>query len=249
MSLPFDSIIACGDSYTEGCKDILSIGQEQTWPGQVAGYFSVPFVNLARGGSSNYEIALQPVQALEQNTWDFEPQRPLMIFTFTIDYRMPYYDFDLGRIHSVFTIDPKVLDRVGSTRIRNLRSIMPYLRTGTELCDGTYDGYQLQTQSAIRVANRYKTLIPHAQIIWGFGHCNCSDIPYDQRFIDDQLQQQWYPHLDSCYNEDLPLRRPLQWFSNRDQFWISSKDIHPDRRGIDAYAQAMIAVIKRRFSL
>ena len=40
---------------------------------------NVPWVNLAEGGSSNYDIALQPIQHMD----DKPSNKPLFIFGFT----------------------------------------------------------------------------------------------------------------------------------------------------------------------
>ena len=60
--MEFDYILACGDSFTEGCQNIIKKGPEGTWPGMVAKYFDVPFDNIALGGSSNTIISYQPVR-------------------------------------------------------------------------------------------------------------------------------------------------------------------------------------------
>ena len=256
MTQPFDSIIACGDSFTEGCQSELKISVRQTWPGLVAEHFFVPVVNLGQGGASNYEIALQPLQAAASRLWPTNLHRPLILFTFTHDYRMPYYDFDLGKINSLFTID---VERIkGISRFSDV--LVPALNQGLDDVENRYavssrikekiDGYQHQTHAAINLANSLAKLMPQAKVLWGFGHCLYSDLEYDvRRDLNDRkkLHRQHYRHLDTCYNEDLPLRRPLQWISDQHQLWISKTDIHPNRKGIEAYARAMIEIIDRRF--
>ena len=63
----------------------------------------MPWVNLAEGGSSNYDIALQPIQ----HTYDKPSNKPLFIFGFTVDHRITYFDYDLGKIKSFYTILPR----------------------------------------------------------------------------------------------------------------------------------------------
>ena len=53
--MEFDFILACGDSFTEGCQDQIGKGVEGTWPGMLAERFGVPFANIASGGSSKVE--------------------------------------------------------------------------------------------------------------------------------------------------------------------------------------------------
>ena len=55
----------------------------------------MPVVNLSRGGASNTEISLQPLNTLSK----FE--RPLLIFGFTVDYRIPYFN-SMGNLHSMY---------------------------------------------------------------------------------------------------------------------------------------------------
>lgn len=254
-ALPFDSMIFCGDSWTYNHNSNQGITVETMWPAMVAEHFGLSHVNLGKGGASNYEIALQPVQALSEHRWPDHTQRPLIIFTFTHDYRMPYYDFDLARIDSFFSLNIKRLKGIN----KYAKAMRSMIERGLATVENRYmpshgsqelmDGYQHQTRSAIALANGYTKIIPGATVLWGFGHCEFSELEYDQRRLGDQIQQQHYQHLDSCYNEDLPLRRPLQWLSDEHRLWINNaNDIHPNMRGLEVYAKVMIDVIGQRFS-
>lgn len=254
--LPFDSIIACGDSFTEGCCDQININIEDTWPGQVAAHFRVPFVNLACGGASNYEIALQPISDPNCMHLECAPFRPLLIFAFTIDYRLPYYDFQLGRLQSCFSVLPEHLDRWPAGRDQKQHARQGFLpvrpchikqnpaAAQTGLC---LDGYQFQTFQAIQTAMRWKKLIPTAKILWGFAHSDHADLPYDQHW-EDNLQRH-YGYKDHCFNEYLPGRCSLQNFSCSNHLWISANDCHPNKQGIDLYAKVMIDVMIKHFKL
>ena len=94
--MEFDYILACGDSFTEGCQDIIGKGPEGTWPGILANHYGVPFDNIARGGSSNTTISMQPI--LEWNNIKnlSNAKKPLLIFGFTMHSRLTYY---LSLIH------------------------------------------------------------------------------------------------------------------------------------------------------
>ena len=84
--MEFDFILACGDSFTEGCQDQIGKGVQGTWPGMLAERFGVPCANIARGGSSNTTIALQPVNTPHDEHWKGlgSATKPLIIFGFTV---------------------------------------------------------------------------------------------------------------------------------------------------------------------
>ena len=63
--MEIDRIIASGDSFTEGAKNVINITSVETWPARLGNKLNVPWVNLAEGGSSNYDIALQPIQHIK----------------------------------------------------------------------------------------------------------------------------------------------------------------------------------------
>ena len=79
----FDSIIACGDSFTK----YHMTADGDMWPNLLSRHYEVPYANLARGGSSNYEIALQPLQHTPDNMEQFK--KPLIIFGMTTPWRLP----------------------------------------------------------------------------------------------------------------------------------------------------------------
>ena len=118
--MDFDFILACGDSFTEGCQNIIGLGPEGTWPGLLAKKYNVPFANLASGGASNTLIALQPVNtphgqlSLGHSTeWKGleNAKKPLIIFAFTVLDRWTYFDGDMGRVTSHFSIDPEFMTK------------------------------------------------------------------------------------------------------------------------------------------
>ena len=72
--MEFDSIIACGDSFTRYHKTAI----EKTWPSLLGEHYNVPWANLGKGGSSNYEISIQPLQNMPDNLEQFK--KPLIIY-------------------------------------------------------------------------------------------------------------------------------------------------------------------------
>ena len=65
--MDIDKIIASGDSFTEGAKNVINITSVETWPARLGKKLNVPWVNLAEGGSSNYDVALQPIQHIDDH--------------------------------------------------------------------------------------------------------------------------------------------------------------------------------------
>ena len=98
--MDIDKIIASGDSFTEGAKNVINITSVETWSPRLGKKLNVPWVNLAEGGSSNYDVALQPIQHID----DKPSNKPLFIFGFTVDHRITYFDYDLGKIKSFYTL-------------------------------------------------------------------------------------------------------------------------------------------------
>ena len=83
--MKFDSIIACGDSFTN--YHLTPI--KSSWPHLLGQHYNVPVANLGKGGASNFEIALQPLQYMPDNIEDFD--NPLIIFGMTTPFRLPVY--------------------------------------------------------------------------------------------------------------------------------------------------------------
>jgi hypothetical protein len=100
----FDAIVACGCSYTQGERRKLNIGLNETWPGILAQELGVPFENLAISGADNYNIALQPYLH-QKNTYS----KPLYIFNFTVDYRLPVFSYRYFTMESLHSILPEHL--------------------------------------------------------------------------------------------------------------------------------------------
>ena len=120
--MEFDSIIACGDSFTWYHKTAI----EKTWPALLGKHYNVPFLNLARGGASNFEIALQPLLQLNLDSYAPQPflnsysdmanmaqyKKPLIIFGLTTPYRLPVFEPKGCRIGSISSILPEHLRNV-----------------------------------------------------------------------------------------------------------------------------------------
>jgi len=257
----FDYIIASGDSFTEGCKNILQITEPNTWPGLLGKQLGIPWANLAEGGSCNYTIALQPV--LHINDWCTKNpgQKPLLIFGFTIDDRIPYYDYRDGKLSSFYSPDPeyiknsehwilqqKVLltnSRAGLDSNHNYISKCNIERDGSGVAP-VITGFHYQTIQAIQVAMNYKNLFKGAEVMWGFIHSHASERDIDDKFcmINEVPYKIKYPHMDHCFNRFLN-NKPLQFLTRREETWISKRDCHPNLKGIELYKDFFADVISK----
>ena len=269
--MDFDYIIASGDSFTEGCCNLL--GDEkgimpayQTWPGQVARHFDVPFVNLAEGGASNYEIALQPIQEIDRFITINPPKKPLFIFGFTIDNRIPYYFFEKAKVTSHFTSLPEFIDDYDFGYTAQPYLLQEFLKIASRKGHKKFphalenklkyqaadfvpvaDYYLYQTQRAIEVAMNYKNLYKDATVIWGFIH----SIDYGNscktrlcNATDKSYDMDW-AHWDKCFNKFEEHNRPLQWLTADSKYWLSDEDRHPNKDGIKLYADYIIDAINK----
>jgi len=262
----FDAIVACGCSYTQGERQKLNITLNETWPGILANELDVPFENLAVSGADNYNISLQPYLH-QQRTYE----KPLYIFNFTVDYRLPFFSHDYFSMDSLSSVLPEhtdglenqdyynnVTDRLLTKKYPNIdfNRAEHSMHDRSELYDHLriyenekiflqreairnndfVDGFQQLTKESIIQANRISSIIPNAQIIWGFIHC---DHYYLGDFRNrDNVPNTKFPFLNNCYNTFFD-NRSLQEFIDENGFWISKEDCHPNQEGIDLIALLM----------
>jgi len=231
ICMEFDYIIASGDSFTEGCKNVLDIGIQDTWPGQLGRELGVPWVNLAEGGSSNLDIALQPIQHFSETT---PPKKPLFIFAFTVDHRPTFYDHKTGGITSFYTTLPEEIDQHDDLVHMERVLLRNQTKLGMAPVDQYVDTYQLQTIQAINIANNYKKLYADATVMWGFIH---SYLPTENINVKDlhTTHPEEYPYMDTCFNTHLDGCVPLQSITHDKKYWVSRSDCHPNLRGIVEY--------------
>ena len=227
--MEYDYLLACGDSFTEGCQDIIGKGPEGTWPGIVAEHFKIPFSNIAKGGASNTEISLQPLQS---NIPGFaKAKRPLIIFGLTVPYRLPYLSKMEGIIQSHYSILPEHMNDGDVKHLKNYA-----LRLLGDSVDGM-DGYVFATRQSIKIMMQYKIINPNAEVMWGWIH------NLQTNSIDHKL----YGGLnrDNCFNKHLNWL-PLQYFTDADseKYCLSEDDCHPNEQGIQLYADLLIQLIE-----
>ena len=255
--MDFDYLICCGDSFTEGCQDLLDISMSETWPGLLGSKLGIPVANLASGGSSNYDIALQPVQKMHQFTTENPPKKPLFIFAFTIDHRIPYYDVLSGSVQSFYTVLPEHIDSLNNdliTRkiISSTGALSVTQRTGLvgtlDKTDPVQDYCLLQTNNAIKVANNYANLYKDATVVWGFIHSYSPNDDVRTRIDSDiNAYSVNFPYWQNCFNiyND---NKPLQNITNSKELWISKNDCHPNKKGLDHYSNWFYKFINTKFA-
>lgn len=238
----FDSIISCGDSFTEGHRNVLGIDISQTWTAQVASNWGVPYENLGDAGASNLDIALQPVRHQTLKT-----KNPLYLFNFTIDERMPIISHHLGSdFTSLFSILPEDIAHIPfSSNYRDL--INHFLIT---LDKNGVDGFQSMTSRAIDIVHNITNINPNAHVLWGFMH---ADNKGEEHTIfdrggndtDNSINIQ-FTHTETCYNRHVDYK-PIEYFINDDQYKIGPHDGHPNKLGIKVFADIMTGIIKNEF--
>jgi len=261
--MEFDFILACGDSFTEGCQERIGRGINGTWPGIVANHFGVPFANIATGGSSNTTIALQPVNTPHGNIQDGawidwsgigDSKKPLIIFAFTIMDRWTYFHPEVGTIHSHYSIDPQYMEGINGNKWTAMQKHIPIDAfggySGKWLKTTTGKPYQVEnflwaTIQAIMTAMQYQSLIPNATVLWGFIHEGSAypfgkDITQLTTFEDDiVVDGVVWPSMDSCFNKWFDYK-PLQRVLNEEDDIIGQGDRHPNRKGIQSIANIFI---------
>ena len=226
--MEFDYILACGDSFTEGCQNIIGKGPEGTWPGVLAKHYGVPFDNIALGGSSNTIISLQPANEAYAIEHLKNAKKPLIIFGFTMHSRLTYFNLQQGRVTSHFSIDPDHMDNYDPMVTAHKDHVHHFLRkqfpndldewgnfqnmrfTGMTPKDSNWlDGFSHATRKAIYIAMGWKNLIPNATILWGFIHTACEhqgfgkDIHHIINSFDNGIEEGIinYPHEEACFNK------------------------------------------------
>ena len=235
----FDSIIACGDSYTEGHRTVLGIDVDETWAGKVAKQFNVPYENLASGGACNLEIALQPM--LKQQG---QYANPLYIFNFTIDERLLILNsMPDDPIRSLFSLLEEDTQHIPFSNA--YRTIINHLLTKHNY-EGL-DGFQSHTYRAIQLAHNVKSINPNSSVLWGFIHSDRygeQDTIFDRGGLDfNNNTKVNLPNKETCYNQYVG-NRPLQHFIASDELIISANDPHPNIEGIQILADHMASIIQ-----
>jgi hypothetical protein len=265
--MKYDLIIACGDSFTEGCQDTLKIPVEQTWPGLLAESLGIPFVNLAIGGSCNLEIALQPLKSASPAQLEIihKAKCPLILFNFTVMERMPYASLRAGFTESCFSILPEHTEGLRISYIDNTVKEMlidNFVNLDTECAwdaysinqsddnrpDRNIDWFVFSTMQAIRTCMNWEKLIPNSTVAWGFIHINTSLVgngldQYFNMFGDNPHEQKLnYPYLDRCYNKCLNMKEVQsilydEHLQFRQECIIAPHDVHPNPVGIGIIAK------------
>ncbi len=273
--MEFDYILACGDSFTEGCQNIIKKGPEGTWPGMVAKYFDVPFDNIALGGSSNTIISYQPVRRHKEISENLtNAKNPLLIFGFTMHGRLTYFNPRVGNIESYYTLDPQHISENAHPFVHAHKDYLHLLlqeefpnnlekwKTEQYVNDDEdwLDSLTHATRTAIQTANAYKKLIPNCNVLWGFIHEACEL----QGFGDDifqivntlegyipnvsQIRTIEYPHIDTCFNSYYDWKPLQRVMGHTNDYIIGDGDGHPNIKGIELIAEQFIKGITGKVS-
>ena len=227
----FDLIIACGDSFTEGCRETLEIDDSGTWPGLVADELGIPFINLAVGGSCNLDIANQPLThpTEDQRKLIAESTSPLILFNFTVMERIPYLSTRTGYLESCWSVLPEHMkmlnigymsgglpgwvhktfpnmDIDSHIRASEINQQINVPDMDVDNIPREIDWFVFSTMQAIRIAMNWETLIKGSTVRWGIIHTNTGN--FTNNNVCDLLDQNniirlKYPHLDKCYNEHI----------------------------------------------
>lgn len=258
----YDLLVVCGDSFTEGCKDVLNITPEDTWPGLVADHYKIPFVTLGTGGASNLEIALQPIQSITPTDLAKikSAKNPLFLFAFTIHERLAVADAQTGIIKSAYTTVPELL--TAHQDYRFLTKYATYLNTimvspldPDNLCEAInglynydikkqpemYNWYVHSTLQSIRMCMNWHAFFDNATIKWGFIH---HYYPYDTIFTNQDRPERPidFPYIDDCFNSATDYY-PVQSILRVPADVISEIDGHPNIRGIHKLTKFFISYI------
>jgi len=259
--MKFDSIIACGDSFTRYHKTAL----EKTWPCLLGEHYNVPWANLAKGGCSNYEIALQPIQFQpDTHEWGnpnyLEFKKPLLIFGLTTPWRLPVFAPAEGRLSSIASILPEDL-------IYN-----PYTGVDEKMYEGTinrgiiHDWFQQIDIHAIELMHKWGQLFKDSTVLWGTIHFQWDDpgsVMTDtvKRGLEEEEGRiiTLHRHVESkigksyCFNEITdwwPLQHCLGGDNNLHINWDDKSNLefnpidrHPTNEGIQLFADNLIKYI------
>jgi len=257
--MEYDYLLACGDSFTEGCQEIIGKGPQGTWPGIVAEHFNIPFSNIARGGASNTEIAWQPLQS---NIPEFaKAKRPLIIFGLTVSYRLPYINPSTGVIDTQYSILPEHMKDGWPRHLRAFATEMLYTyypnlrrpiflkhQLGVSISNSDHidhdviDSFLFATQQSIKIMMQYKIINPNAEVMWGWIHNTANNSRIDEKIL--------LPYRDNCFNKHLDWL-PLQHFTDADseKYWLDEDDCHPNEKGIQLYADFFINLLENNNGL
>jgi len=248
--MKFDSIIACGDSFTK--YHITPI--KHSWPYLLGQHYNVPVANLGKGGASNFEIALQPLQYMPDNMEDFD--NPLIIFGMTTPFRLPVYYPKETRIGSLASVLPEHLTYTEATGVdgKVFESTIKKM-----LVDDAFHQADIQILEMIL---RWKELIKGSTIVWGrihFQHQEPDGVVNHNALKDEQariislhnyLQDNNFES--NCFNEVcewFPLQHVLRGEPNMHIDWakfntgIKILDGHPSEAGIIRFADNIIKYI------
>ena len=272
--MKYDLIIACGDSFTEGCQEVLGIPIESTWPGLLATKLGIPFVNLAHGGSCNLDIAMQPLNnaSLHDLQKIQAAKNPLILFNFTVMERIPYPSIRAGYTESCWSILPEHTSQLGiswmDTPIKEMTvenfvndDVPSHLSASMLNQNDNYKGrkdidwFVFSTTQAIRLCMSWEKLIKGSTVRWGFIHMNTGTFGND---LTDYLLPGGiehvrikYPHIDKCYNVEVGMKelQCLMYDENlemKDEYIISKQDIHPNREGIKLFSNWFLNYINEK---
>lgn len=219
----FDSIIACGDSYTIGPVVEGNLNMAQSWPAHLGKIMDLPVVNLSRGGSSNTEISLQPLKLQR------EFNSPLIVFGFTIHYRFPYFN-NKGNIHSMYGMLDSDFEFEHNRSTNSILLAKDWMQKFLLPTDNGLSGTENMLVASIERIFGYQKLNPNSKVIWGVLH---SDSPEGPAIPDNIITHIPQEYMDSCFNID---NKPFENISYKN-YTISDTDQHPNSDGLIKYAQ------------
>lgn len=261
--MKYDLIVACGDSFTEGCRSNLNITINETWPGLLAKSLGIPFINLAVGGTCNLEIASQPLTnaTTEQLEMINKAEKPLIFFGFTVMERFPYPSLRSGTVESCFSILPEHTEMLKQS---HMDSVIPHMLK----CDNVntdiechihaslhnqnsssfkeIDWFIFSTMQAIRMCMNWEKLIPNSTVSWGFIHINTGFFgagltEYYNMDSDSGYTRLHYPYIDRCYNTYANMKeiQSVMYDENLEimpHLMLNENDCHPNKQGIQLIA-------------
>ena len=248
--MKFDSIIACGDSFTN--YHLTPI--KSSWPYLLGQHYNVPVANLGKGGASNFEIALQPLQYMPDNMEDFN--NPLIIFGMTTPFRLPVYYPKERIVGSLTSVLPEDLHYNHATGVdeRMFKDTINRM-----IVDDDFFNTDLHVLDLIF---KWKKLIKGSTLMWGSihfqhqtpkGEINRDALNEEQeRIISMHEYVKNKGYQSNCFNEVCewyPLQHVLggnpalhfHWAKFNDGVKII--DGHPNDLGIQRFAEKLIKYI------
>lgn len=252
--MEFDSIIACGDSFTRYHKTAI----EKTWPSLLGEHYNVPWANLGKGGSSNYEISIQPLQNMPDNLEQFK--KPLIIFGLTTPWRLPVFAPAEGKITSIHSILPEHLE------------YKPFLGVDEKGLEETIkrallnDWFNLSDIKALEQMHKWGKIFKDSTIVWGSIHFqwdNPGTVMNNDVIQGIQEERSrlnvLHKHMLNKYNSSNCFNESIKW--NPLQFLLDANDTHhfnwndnsnpdynpidrhPTNEGIQVFADTLIKYI------